>query len=87
MATIDPSQAYLPELRGTSLSIFAVSVVGGVLSAITVLLRTWVRVSQSTFGLDDGLMLGGLVCDPPSCLRQVNQQPSWRPSVNTPSLY
>lgn len=64
MATIDPSQAYLPELRGTSLSIFAVSVVGGVLSAITVLLRTWVRVSQSTFGLDDGLMLGGLVCGP-----------------------
>ncbi|KAH7033715.1 uncharacterized protein B0I36DRAFT_362353 [Microdochium trichocladiopsis] len=60
MAALDPNQAYVPVLKDTGLAIFAVSVAGGILSAITVLLRTWVRVSSAAFGLDDGLMLGGL---------------------------
>lgn len=31
-------------------------------SIVTVLTRTWVRASDGCFGLDDGLMLAGLVC-------------------------
>ncbi|KAJ4344379.1 uncharacterized protein N0V89_012119 [Didymosphaeria variabile] len=60
MAVIDPNQPYLRELKGGSLAIFTVSVVGCILSTIVVALRTWARVSSKAFGLDDGLMLGGL---------------------------
>ncbi|KAF1977965.1 hypothetical protein BU23DRAFT_550616 [Bimuria novae-zelandiae CBS 107.79] len=59
MAAIDPNEPYLRELEGGSLSIFAVSVIGCILSTIFVALRTWARVSSKTFGLDDSLMLGG----------------------------
>lgn len=61
MSGIDPFQTHVPVLKDRGLTIVAVSIAGGALSAVTVLLRTWVRVSSRAFGLDDGLMLGGLV--------------------------
>ncbi|KXJ93584.1 hypothetical protein Micbo1qcDRAFT_223218 [Microdochium bolleyi] len=61
MSVVDPSQSHVPVLKDKGLAIVAVSVAGGTLSAATVLLRTWVRVNSRAFGLDDGLMLGGLI--------------------------
>ena len=64
MAVIDLTQPYLHQLDGKSLSIFVVSVIGCIVSTIVVVLRTWARVSTNAFGLDDGLMVGGLVSHP-----------------------
>lgn len=61
MSTVDPNQRLVPSLEGTGLSLFVVSVVGGIVSLIVVGLRTFVRVQANCFSLDDGLMLGGLV--------------------------
>ncbi|KAJ1327364.1 hypothetical protein MN608_06691 [Microdochium nivale] len=61
MSVVDPSQSHVPVLKDRGLVIVAVSVAGGALSATTVLLRTWVRISSRAFGLDDGLMLGALI--------------------------
>lgn len=60
-SAVDPNQRYVDQLESTGLSLFIVSVVGGVLSLLVVGLRTFSRVRARNFGLDDGLMLGGLV--------------------------
>ncbi|KAM0415949.1 hypothetical protein ACHAPT_013102 [Fusarium lateritium] len=46
---------------GLAAAILGITCALGVLSLITVVLRTFVRTSTSQFGLDDGLMLGGLI--------------------------
>ncbi|KAK1996009.1 hypothetical protein LX36DRAFT_638740 [Colletotrichum falcatum] len=61
MSTVDPTQQYLDTLEGTGLSLYVVSIVGGVLSLIVVSLRTHQRLVSRNFALDDGLMLFGLV--------------------------
>ncbi|KAH6686451.1 hypothetical protein F5X68DRAFT_240762 [Plectosphaerella plurivora] len=61
MSTVDPNQRYVESLQGTGLSLFVVSIVGGIVSVIVVGLRTFVRIQGRSFSLDDGLMLGGLV--------------------------
>lgn len=48
-------------LSGLSLAIFVVSLVCLALSLLSVGLRTYIRVSDSVFGLDDGLILAGVV--------------------------
>ncbi|TID27089.1 hypothetical protein E2P81_ATG01539 [Venturia nashicola] len=48
-------------LTGLALAIFATSAVCLVLSVITVSLRLYVRMHDSTLGLDDGLILSGLL--------------------------
>lgn len=60
-STGPPDQRYLDRLEGGSLAIFAVSVVGCILSTLIVALRSWARIATDAFGLDDGLMVGGLV--------------------------
>lgn len=61
MSTVDPNQRFVSPLQGTGLSLFVVSIVGGVSSLIVVGLRTYHRLQRRNFSLDDGLMLGGLV--------------------------
>lgn len=61
MSTVDPDQRFVTRLESTGLSLFVVSVVGGVVSLIVVGLRTIIRVHAGNFNLDDGLMLAGLV--------------------------
>ena len=48
--------------KGLALVTLIVTIVLFCTSSVTVLTRTWVRASDSCFGLDDGLMLAGLVC-------------------------
>ncbi|KAI3399779.1 hypothetical protein diail_5575 [Diaporthe ilicicola] len=47
-------------LSGLSLAIFAVSIVCLALSLVSVGLRTYIRLFDNVFGLDDGLILAGL---------------------------
>lgn len=61
MSTVDPNQRFVQPLQGTGLSLFVVSIVGGIMSLIVVGLRTFHRLRARNFSLDDGLMLGGLV--------------------------
>ncbi|WQF81604.1 hypothetical protein CDEST_06618 [Colletotrichum destructivum] len=61
MSTVDPNQRFVSPLQGTGLSLFVVSIVGGVSSLIVVGLRTYHRLQRRNFSLDDGLMLGGLI--------------------------
>ncbi|CAI4218933.1 unnamed protein product [Parascedosporium putredinis] len=61
MSTVDPDQRWVTRLESTGLSLFVVSIVGGVVSLIVVGLRTIIRVHARNFNLDDGLMLAGLV--------------------------
>lgn len=48
-------------LGGLSLAIFVVSIVCLALSLISVGLRTHIRIFDNVFGLDDGLILAGVV--------------------------
>lgn len=48
--------------KSLALATLVVTLVLFCTSIVTVLTRTWVRASDSCFGLDDGLMLAGLVC-------------------------
>lgn len=48
--------------KGLALATLVLTVFLFCTSIVTVLTRTWVRVSDRCFGLDDGLMLAGLVC-------------------------
>ncbi|EFQ25390.1 hypothetical protein CGRA01v4_02644 [Colletotrichum graminicola] len=61
MSTIDPNQRFLTTLEGTGLSLFVVSIVGGIMSLIVVSLRTHQRLKSGNFKQDDALMLFGLV--------------------------
>jgi len=61
MSTVDPNQRVVDPLEGTALSLFVVSIVGGVVSLTVVGLRTVIRLHEGNFRVDDGLMLGGLV--------------------------
>ncbi|KAK6226115.1 hypothetical protein QIS74_02162 [Colletotrichum tabaci] len=61
MSNVDPNQRFVSPLQGTGLSLFVVSIVGGVSSLIVVGLRTYHRLQRRNFSLDDGLMLGGLI--------------------------
>ncbi|UQC90625.1 uncharacterized protein CLUP02_16155 [Colletotrichum lupini] len=61
MVTEDPNRRLVYQLEGVGLSLFVVSIVGGVVSLIVVCLRTLIRLRAKTFSWDDGLMLGGLV--------------------------
>ncbi|WYZ34043.1 hypothetical protein EsH8_I_000319 [Colletotrichum jinshuiense] len=61
MSTVDPNQRFVQPLQGTGLSLFVVSIVGGIMSLIVVGLRTFHRLRARNFSLDDGLMLGGLI--------------------------
>ena len=60
-SAMDPNQRVVTSLEGTGLGLFVVSIVGGAISLVVVGLRTFVRLHARNFGLDDGLMLGGLV--------------------------
>ncbi|KAE9990904.1 hypothetical protein EG327_000785 [Venturia inaequalis] len=57
---IDATATSIP-LTGLALALFATSAVCLVLSAITVSLRLYARLQDSALGLDDGLILAGLV--------------------------
>lgn len=57
---IDATATSIP-LTGLALTIFATSAVCLVLSAITVSLRFWVRLQDGALGLDDALIVAGLV--------------------------
>lgn len=48
-------------LSGLSLAIFVVSLVCLGLSLLSVGLRTYIRIFDNVFGLDDGLILAGAV--------------------------
>ena len=48
-------------LEGPALNLFVVSATGGAVSLVLVALRTLVRLRRAAFGLDDGLMVAGLV--------------------------
>ncbi|KAI3551291.1 hypothetical protein CSPX01_01208 [Colletotrichum filicis] len=61
MVTEDPNRRFVYQLEGVGLSLFVVSIVGGIVSLIVVCLRTFIRLRAKTFSWDDGLMLGGLV--------------------------
>ncbi|ORY55632.1 uncharacterized protein BCR38DRAFT_403057 [Pseudomassariella vexata] len=61
MSEVDPNALFLPNLEGTALAIYVVSIVTGVVAFVVVSLRTYVRFHEQAFGLDDGLMLGGMV--------------------------
>jgi len=52
-------------MKGKQLTTFTVTVVCLVVSSLVVSLRTFVRLSISTFGVDDGLMAVGQVMLPP----------------------
>ena len=60
-SAMDPNQRVVTSLEGTGLGFFVVSIVGGAISLVVVGLRTFVRLHARNFGVDDGLMLGGLV--------------------------
>lgn len=57
---VDEDARTLP-LSGLALAIFVVSIICLVLSAVSVSLRIYVRVSEKTFGWDDSLIIAGLV--------------------------
>ncbi|KAK7438510.1 hypothetical protein Landi51_11594 [Colletotrichum acutatum] len=61
MATEDPNRRFVYQLEGVGLSLFVVSIIGGVVSLMVVCLRTFIRLRAKTFSWDDGLMLGGLI--------------------------
>ncbi|OHW98901.1 hypothetical protein CSPAE12_02410 [Colletotrichum incanum] len=61
MSTVDPNQRFVDSLEGTGLSLFVVSIVGGIVSLLVVGLRSFHRIKARNFSLDDSLMLGGLV--------------------------
>lgn len=63
MSTVDLNQEWVDSLEGPGLSLFVVSIVGGVVSLIVVGLRCFIRSRKGIFALDDGLMLGGLVSE------------------------
>ncbi|KAI1386874.1 uncharacterized protein F4822DRAFT_431740 [Hypoxylon trugodes] len=58
MATVDPNAKFIP-LEGLSLAIVVVSLVFLFFSALTVGGRTYVRLINGVFGLDDNLMVFG----------------------------
>lgn len=60
MATVDPNAKSVP-LEGLSLSIVVVSLVFLFLSVLAVGARTYIRLTDRVFGLDDGLMLFGTI--------------------------
>lgn len=60
MSSVDPNLRAVLPLDGTSLAIVIVSITCGVISALVVGLRIYVRFGEHVFGWDDGLMLGGL---------------------------
>ncbi|KAF0324817.1 glucose dehydrogenase, partial [Colletotrichum asianum] len=61
MTTLDPTQRFVDHLEGTGLSLFVVSIVGGIVSLVVVGARTYFRLKERNFSFDDGLMLSGLV--------------------------
>ncbi|KAK8008177.1 hypothetical protein PG991_010728 [Apiospora marii] len=60
-ATVDPNRLWVEHLDGTGLATVVTSVICGVISIVVVSLRCFVRTRDQTFGLDDGLMFGGLL--------------------------
>lgn len=56
---MEPNWLTSPDGLGTAT--LAVSIALAVLSILLVVLRSWARFQTSTFGLDDGLMIIGLV--------------------------
>ncbi|KAF6812305.1 hypothetical protein CPLU01_14917 [Colletotrichum plurivorum] len=61
MSDVDLNQRYVYPLKDTGLSLFVVSLVGGLVSLVVVSLRTFIRIQARSFSLDDGLILGGLI--------------------------
>lgn len=57
---MDENATSIP-LSGLALAIFAISAGCLILSAIMVSMRLFVRMHDNTLGLDDGLILAGLV--------------------------
>lgn len=81
MSAVDPSQRFVDPLESTGLSLFVVSIVGGAVSLIVVGLRTIIRLHARNFGLDDGLMLAGLVrniSNAEDCISQDQERPGTR---------
>lgn len=58
MAVVD---ATILQVEGFPLIIFIVSIVCLAISAITIAIRTYIRLRDSVFGWDDGLIVLGLV--------------------------
>ncbi|KAH8661972.1 hypothetical protein BX600DRAFT_437403 [Xylariales sp. PMI_506] len=61
MSTVDPNAHFLTSLPQTGVAIVATSITLGVVSAIIVGLRVFVRLREHSLGWDDGLMAGGLI--------------------------
>ncbi|KAK7962882.1 uncharacterized protein PG986_003707 [Apiospora aurea] len=60
-STVDPDRLWVEHLGGTGLATVVTSVICGFISIVVVSLRSYVRARDKTFGLDDGLMFGGLI--------------------------
>jgi hypothetical protein len=60
MADVDPSARYV-RLQGLSLAIVVISIICVIFSILAVGGRTYARVKDRLFGLDDGLVLFGTV--------------------------
>ncbi|KAK8074506.1 hypothetical protein PG997_009169 [Apiospora hydei] len=60
-STVDPNRLWVEHLDGTGLATVVASVICGFVSIVVVGLRSYVRTRDKTFGMDDGLMFGGLI--------------------------
>lgn len=65
MAEVDPNARYVP-LEGLSMAIVVISSICIIFSIAAVGLRTYARLQDRLFGLDDGLVVMGTVCQKPS---------------------
>jgi hypothetical protein len=66
MSIVDPKAVWVTPLVGTGLAILITAATCGAISFLVVSLRTMIRLREQVFGLDDGLMLGGMVTAIPS---------------------
>lgn len=65
MAAVQPfsemEPTWLTSMDGLGIGTLIVTIILGVFSLLLVALRTWTRFTTSTFGVDDGLMVVGVV--------------------------
>lgn len=60
---VDPDARYVP-LEGLSMAIVVISIICVVCSVAAVGIRTYARLANGLFGVDDALVLFGTVGDP-----------------------
>lgn len=58
---LEPNWLSSPGPLGVATS--AVTIVLGIFTVLLVLLRSWTRIQTGTYGLDDGLMVVGMVSE------------------------